>query len=72
MHPDNVPDRLKDQYRSMCENAVGVPIISQEVINNFNKKSASEPTALKPQHRNNHELWTTVTKQFRGYRCKSL
>ena len=38
MHPDNVPDSLKDQYKSVYENAVDVPIIDRNVMDKFNGK----------------------------------
>ena len=36
MHPDNVPDHLRDHYKSVEENGVGVPIIDRHVMDIFN------------------------------------
>jgi versiconal hemiacetal acetate esterase len=46
MHPENVPDRLKDQYKAVYENAADVPIVDRHVMDIFNSKPAQnhQPT----------------------------
>jgi versiconal hemiacetal acetate esterase len=46
MHPENVPDRLKDQYKAVYENATDVPIVDRHVMDIFNSKQAQhhQPT----------------------------
>ena len=36
MHPENVPKRLREQYRAVYENAEGVPIVDRHVMDVFN------------------------------------
>ncbi len=38
MHPGNVPEHLRDQYKAVDENAVDVPIIDRHVMDTFNSK----------------------------------
>jgi versiconal hemiacetal acetate esterase len=38
MHPDNVPERLRGQYKAVYENAEGVPIVDRHVMDGFNSE----------------------------------
>lgn len=46
MHPDNVPERLKDQYKAVYENAKNVPIVDRHVMDIFNSKCKSHTRAI--------------------------
>ncbi|KAH8594259.1 Alpha/Beta hydrolase protein [Bisporella sp. PMI_857] len=46
MHPDNIPDHLKDQYKAVYENAVDVPIVDRHVMDIFNKAIDANPHDL--------------------------
>ncbi|PMD45575.1 alpha/beta-hydrolase [Hyaloscypha variabilis F] len=43
MHPGNVPDHLRDQYKAVEENAVDVPIIDRHVMDTFNRAINANP-----------------------------
>jgi versiconal hemiacetal acetate esterase len=45
MHPDNVPEHLKDQYKAVIENAFDVPIVDRHVMDIFNSKQTQKAEA---------------------------